>query len=97
MKSLNQELMSVYDFGVLQTFINSISTDEEQYHSMITIHNLILLSEFLDDFQAAVLIIETNEKTRRDIPQNNKYKGLNLDRNWNMLKRWDAMAGATLS
>lgn len=83
----------VYNIGILEPFIHSLPTDEEQYHSMIHVHNLTRLSDFLSDFASAVALREHVETLRQQVLSAGGVDKLALNQNMHVLKRWDDMAG----
>jgi hypothetical protein len=93
MYSFDPNSPGVYSIGILEPFIHSLPTDEEQHHSMIHIQNLTRLSDFLNDFCASVALHQHVATLHQQVLLAGDGDKLAFNRNMHMLKRWDDVAG----
>ena len=82
----------VYSINLLEPFIHSLPSDDEQCHTMVLLHNLVCLNHYTSDYNAAVGLHRQAEHLRKSVltigPSDTAY-----NRNLHMLKLWDEMAG----
>ncbi|MEB2843796.1 hypothetical protein [Endobacterium cereale] len=81
------------DGSLFQPFIDSLESDDEQYHSMVLIMNLVQLNGFVNDYTAAVALHAFVIETRNRLLD---ARGLDLSmihRKQEGLRLWDEMAG----
>ncbi|KAA3511598.1 hypothetical protein [Agrobacterium rosae] len=83
----------VYDASVLQPFVDSLPSPEEQNHSMITVLNLQNLSGYVNDYAAAVGLHNHVQDLRRSLLSANAPDTLILNNSLHLIKNWDDMAG----
>jgi hypothetical protein len=84
----------VYDVSVLQPFVDKLPP-EEQRGALVLLFNLIQISSLVDDFAAAVALLDYVEKAGADVeavsPGN--CKPIEIVRVVHALKLWNGMAG----
>lgn len=82
----------VYSIKMLEPFVHSLPTEDEQYHTMILLLNLVNLNEYTNNYGAAICLHSYAEGLRKSVvaigPSDPAY-----NRNLHMLKLWDEMAG----
>lgn len=82
----------VYDIGILEPFIQSLDSKEEQ-PGMLVLFNLIELNTYLNDFTAAVGLHEYVALMIEDALATQMKDTLTTNRKMHMLKVWNNMAG----
>jgi hypothetical protein len=84
----------VYDVSALQPFVDKLPT-EEQRGALVLLFNLVQISRLVDEFAAAVALLDYVEKLRADVEavQPGDNKPLEIVRIIHALKLWNGMAG----
>jgi hypothetical protein len=84
----------VYDLGVLQPFVDKLPS-EEQRGALMLLFNLVQISRLVDDFAAAVALLDYVEKAGADVEAVNpgNCKPIEIVRVVHALKLWNGMAG----
>lgn len=83
----------VYDASLLQPFINSLPTEEEQHHSMITLLNLQNLNGYVNDYASAIGLHNHVQDLRKSVLNVNEPNTLVFNNNMHLLRNWDDIAG----
>jgi hypothetical protein len=84
----------VYDVGVLQPFIDALPPAERR-GALVLVFNLVQISRLVDDFGAAVALLDYVEKSAADVDAVNPgaNKPIEVVRIVHVLKLWEDMAG----
>jgi hypothetical protein len=88
----------VYNVGVLQPFIDKLPSEEHR-EALVLVFNLIQLSRLVDDFAAAVALLDYVEKSGADVEvvSPGSSKPIEIARVVHALKLWNDMAGRDAS
>ena len=92
MSGLAMGPFGVYDIGVLQPFVNELPPDEHR-GALVLIFNLVQISRLVDDFAAAVALLDYVEKLAVDVVSPCASKPIEIARVVHALKLWNDMAG----
>jgi hypothetical protein len=83
----------VYDAAELKQFVETLPTEEEQHHSMISLLNLRNLSSYVNDYASAVGLHRHVQDLRESVLRTNEPNTLVFNNHMHLLKNWDEMAG----
>ncbi|UXT89297.1 hypothetical protein [Agrobacterium pusense] len=83
----------VYDASLLQPFVNSLPTEEDQYHSMVVLLNLQNLNGFVNDYASAIGLHLHVQQLRESVLRETQPGTLDFNNHMHLLKNWDEMAG----
>lgn len=87
----------VYDIAVLQSFVDSLPTEEEQHNSMVVLLNLKNLNGYVNDYASAIGLRRYVQGLREEVLHNVPSGTLDFTNQMHMLKNWDEMAGREAS
>lgn len=83
----------VYDAAELKEFVETLPTEEEQHHSMISLLNLRNLSSYVNDYASAVGLHRHVQDLRESVLRTEETNTLVFNNHMHLLKNWDEMAG----
>ncbi|GEM_PF-1210483 len=87
----------VHDIAVVQSFVNSLPTEEEQHHSMVVFLNLQNLNGYVNDYASAISLRSYVQVLREEVLRNLQFGTFEFTNKMHTLNKWDDMAGREAS